>query len=74
MHASTNCHTDDMNPRAPSGGFAQRLFAAAVKIPQRLRDRSGLRQLQSLDDHQLKDIGLGRGDVERELSRNRLWR
>lgn len=57
------------------------LLAAAVGLilPIGGRRRRG-RALDGLDDHMLRDIGLGRGDVERDRSRGAdmpsvpLWR
>jgi len=46
------------------GGSFQRLV---VLISRWLERRAERRSLQSLDDHMLKDIGISRGDVEREL-------
>ena len=49
---------------------AQRLVALLLTWQQRARDR---RQLQSLSDHMLRDIGLTRADVFAEASKP-FWR
>ena len=41
----------------------------AIFISAWLGRRAELRALQSLDDQMLKDIGLSRGDIEREVRR-----
>jgi uncharacterized protein YjiS (DUF1127 family) len=46
------------------GGLVQRL---ASFVSSWLERRAARRSLQHLDDHTLKDIGLSRCDVEREL-------
>jgi len=46
------------------GGPIRRL---AIFISKRLERRAEHRRLQSLDDHMLKDIGVSRCDVEREV-------
>jgi len=40
----------------------------------RLRDRRELRRLYQLDDRLLRDVGLTRNDVFRELSKSLWWR
>lgn len=46
------------------GGPIRRL---AIFISKWQKRRAELRQLQSLDDHMLKDLGISRCDVEREV-------
>lgn len=52
-----------------AGRIILRLAAFILKSPE---GRAGRRSVQSLDDHMLKDIGLLRCDVDRELRTN--WR
>ncbi len=57
----------------PGAGFGSALARAAdtaVTWLQRERDR---RTLQALDDRLLRDIGVSRGEVEREVSKP-FWR
>lgn len=42
-------------------GRLQQIFAALVR---RKRLQEAIRDLQSLDDNMLNDIGIGRGDIE----------
>jgi uncharacterized protein YjiS (DUF1127 family) len=48
------------------GALAMRAMMAIVAWADRSRER---RQLQELDDRLLKDIGISRGDVERECAK-----
>jgi uncharacterized protein YjiS (DUF1127 family) len=54
--------------------LAERLVNQAARIVQRIEDRRALRALQSFSDYALKDIGITRGDVEREAMRPIFWR
>ena len=56
-------------PFVPQGWFAQSFEQVLVWL-ERTRQR---RHLQQLSDHMLKDIGLGRADVEAEISKP-FWR
>jgi uncharacterized protein YjiS (DUF1127 family) len=56
------------------GTIADHLWPAAAggwlaTLRRLLDDRHARRELAALDDHVLRDIGLTRGDVERELAR-----
>ena len=48
----------------PEGGFVTRLLGAVAWVRDLLAARATRRQLSSLDDHLLADIGLQRMDVE----------
>lgn len=61
--------------RAPSGptlGLWGRLSAAIIVLETCIDVRHQRRSLRMMDDHQLKDIGLSRADVECEAAR-RFW-
>ena len=51
----------------------QGLITTAAGIAQRIEDRRALNALRGFDDHQLKDIGVTRADVEGEITKRRFW-
>jgi len=58
-----------MSKTATDGGAEGPVRRLAMFISAWLQRRSELRALQNLDDQLLKDIGLSRGDIEREVRR-----
>jgi uncharacterized protein YjiS (DUF1127 family) len=58
--------------RSEGGNSRSWLIAMSDKIEAFVAAARQRRQLQRLDDHMLKDIGLSRADVHRELHRP-LW-
>ncbi len=56
-------------PNTYATGFIARLTVAATSVPQKIADnwetRQTVRTLRQLSDHQLNDIGLLRGDIDR---------
>ena len=74
MHSQTNTHMIRTTRAFAVGTLVESLYLVAAGISQRLQDRRSLRPLRSMSDHELKDIGLNRGDVERELHKTSFWR
>jgi uncharacterized protein YjiS (DUF1127 family) len=78
MHRSLEMSTIQMRTTAAArhdrdwsrAGSVQRLVTLLLTWQQRARDR---RQLESLSDHMLRDIGLTRADVFAEASKP-FWR
>jgi uncharacterized protein YjiS (DUF1127 family) len=66
-HGSVNRLAD-----RPTLGFGSP-FKFLKVIAKRIQDRRELNYLLSLPDYQLKDIGLQRGDIQREVIKP-LWR
>lgn len=56
-----------------SRGFGLPLFGAVRTAVRRFQDRRQMNALLKMDDHMLKDIGVSRGDIQREATRS-LWR
>jgi len=54
---------------SPSRGLLAQLAELVIAWRQRARER---RQLETLDDHALADLGLSRADVMREIEK-RFW-
>lgn len=50
---------------------ARRLAWLVAAIAHELRLRRGMRQLEAMDDHMLKDIGLRRGEIEYSVRHGR---
>lgn len=67
---STSNITECCEHRAP--GALARVGAVLGRLEQALRVRRGRRELMTLDERTLKDIGISRADAEREAGR-RLW-
>lgn len=71
-HTKIGFDVADLHPPVADcagGGWAQRLADLLLTWMQRARER---RQLGTLGDNMLKDIGLTRADVDREAGR-RFW-
>jgi uncharacterized protein YjiS (DUF1127 family) len=66
----------DMGASEPSGGLGMLNRAARLTLGRftgvwaRHRDE---KLLQTLSDHQLRDLGIGRGDIGRVVRRGRGW-
>ena len=56
-----------------SRGFTLPFLGLAQAAVRRFRDRREMNALLNMDDHMLHDIGVSRGDVQREATRS-LWR
>ncbi len=74
MRTQTNSHMIRATRAFALSTLFERLYLSAAGIAQRLEDRRGLRPLQGMSDSQLKDIGVSRADVERELTKTLFWR
>ena len=66
-------HTHNSTNRTADSGTIWSFLILARRIVQRFKERRALNYLLSLPDYQLKDIGLQRGDIQREAVRP-LWR
>jgi uncharacterized protein YjiS (DUF1127 family) len=72
MRSITRSHTISHRAYAMIA-TAEALIGGLAAIAKRISDRRGMRPLLSFDEHQLKDIGLSRADVEREYTKPIFW-
>lgn len=74
MNAHTNTQLIRTTKAFAVATLVERIVDAAAGFAQRVQDRRGLSPLLGFSDHELKDIGLSRGDVEREITKPLFWR
>lgn len=74
MRSQTNIHMIATNRAFAMIGVAEALVSWIVTVAQRLEERRGMRPLFGMTEHELKDIGMSRADVEREATKPILWR
>jgi uncharacterized protein YjiS (DUF1127 family) len=73
MAHRSNTHTFSSFPTHPMAlpiGILVEGIGAALR---RHQDRRSLRELMTFSDHELKDIGVSRADVHREIDKTRKW-
>ena len=58
-------------PGKPAARRAQPLAGLAARVARWYRIRRATRQVMALDDHLLRDIGIGRGEIERAVATGR---
>ncbi len=74
MRSQKNIHMIATNRAVAMIAVAEALAHGIGVVFQRIRDRRGVRPLIGMDDCALKDMGISRADVDRELSKPILWR
>ena len=76
MHKASKIHTNGISSGAVSGGVSAvfHTIGKAARTVIAWQERADQRrQLRALSEYMLKDIGLSRADVEREVSKP-FWR
>jgi uncharacterized protein YjiS (DUF1127 family) len=73
MAYRSNTHTSACLPAHPLTLPIGMLVDGIGTILRRHQDRRSLRELMTFSDHELKDIGLSRADVYREIDKARGW-
>jgi len=66
MRSQTNLHMIATNRTLGMAAVAEALAHWIGALAQRLEDRRAMRSLLGMSEHELKDIGVTRADLERE--------
>jgi len=67
MLDQTKTHINAAPSSPGSGRLAGTVLKHILRVVKAIDDRRQLRQLISMSDHDLKDVGVTRNDVDREL-------
>jgi len=73
MSNQTTTHATDNSISHSVSGFAAALSMRFQRIVKDLEDRRQVRQLYTLSEQDLKDMGVTRNDVDRELMKPIRW-
>jgi uncharacterized protein YjiS (DUF1127 family) len=74
MRVQTQIHMIATNRAVAMIGVAEAVAGWVGTIAQRLEDRRSVRPLLGMSEFELKDIGISRADIEREVTKPILWR
>jgi uncharacterized protein YjiS (DUF1127 family) len=74
MRSQTNIHMIATNRAFAMISVAEALAHWLGSVARRIQDRRGLQPLLGMDDYALKDIGITRADIEREITKPLFWR